>query len=118
MSEEETSNQPPAFWQGDESTGAQISQWERDRWETFLAQISPSSGDAGVLGNFPEATEQELEQKVQQLLGLLAEKDEWTEALEEELQLKEQEIINLNKEITWRDWGIGPPAPLRPPSPN
>ncbi len=123
---------PPALWQGDESTGAQIAHWERRRWAQFHAAIvsATSSSDAGVLGNFPqeaqqELKEQELKQKVEQLIGLLAakdallaEKDEWTEALEEELQLKEQEIINLNKEITWRDLEIGPQAPLRPPSLN
>ena len=98
--------------------GPQIAHWERHRWATFQAQVASSTGDAGVLGNFPQDIEQELIQKVEQLLELVAEKDAWSEALEEELQLKEQVIVNLNKELTWRDWGIGPPSPLRPPSPN
>ncbi len=110
------SNPLPEGWEGTTNFGPLIPQWERSRWKVFFAQIATSatsSGDAGVLGNFPQEVEQELRQEVQRLLDLLAEKDEWTEALEEELQRKEQVIMNLHKEITWRDLEIGPESPLR-----
>lgn len=94
--------------------GPQIAHWERSRWAKFQASIATSSGDAGVLGNFPEG----LELEVEGLRSQLATAEEWSAALEEEVQRLEQTITNLNKELTWRDLEIGPPAPLRPPSPN
>ena len=96
--------------------GREIPQWERHRWEVFFAQIATSatsSGDAGVLGNFPQELEQELKPEVERVLALLAEKTEWSEALEEEVQRLEQIIKNKDKELAFRDWGIGPPSPLR-----
>ncbi len=64
---------PPALWQGDESTGAQIAHWERRRWAQFHAAIvsATSSSDAGVLGNFPQEAQQELkEQELKQKVEL------------------------------------------------
>jgi len=137
--EEETNNQPPSFWQGDESTGAQISHWERQRWAQFHAAIATSSGDAGVLGNFlPPEVEQEhrqveeaLREEVELLVAMhakdaerfkamdakkdakLAFETERREEVEEEFQKQEQVIQDLVNNIDWRDWRIPPPSPLR-----
>lgn len=118
---------PGALWQGDESTGWQIAQWERRRWEQFHAAIATSSGDAGVLGNFlpPEVeqehrqVEQTLRQEVELLLAMYAKKDaklafetERREEVEEEFQKQEQVIHDLVNYIDWREWRI-PPRPIQ-----
>lgn len=99
MPEDETSNPPPydpssMFWEGDTSTGAKISQWERDRWERFLAQIVSATSDAGVLGNFPEG----LEQEVERLRSRLTSAEGWNADLEAKVQELEQKIGNLGED--------------------
>ena len=102
-------NLPPG--NGSFDYGPLIAHWEHRRWESFHAQIvaATSSNNAGVLGNFP----QEVEQEVELLKGQLASEKEWSAALEEEVQRLEKKITDLHKEITWRELEMGPPAQWR-----
>jgi len=133
--EDETSSQPPydpgsMSWESTTNFGPHIAQWERDRWEVFLAQIAipgTSSGDAGVLGNFPEEVEQEhrqveqaLSKEVEQLKAMLAQVDskydakltfetERREEVEEMFQEQVQVVRDLYNQIDWIEWRIPPP---------
>lgn len=123
MPEDETSSQPPndpgsMSWESTTNYNPRIAQDEHRRWATFLAQIATSSGDAGVLGNFPQEVEQEIEllkaihaKEFKEMdarnIAKLAFETERTEEAQEEVLKQRQVIENLLKRIF-------PP----PPSPN
>ena len=122
MPEEEM---PPG--RGNIGYSPQIGHWERRRWATFLAQIATSTGDAGVLGNFPQEVEQERRQEVEQALrqeierimamhakmdAKLAFETERAEEYQETVLKQEKVIENLQKDNDRHEWRIPPPPPL------
>jgi len=134
MPGDETSSQPPndpgsMSWESTTNYNPRIAQDEHRRWATFLAQIATSSGDAGVLGNFPQEVEQEVERlmaihakEIERLKEMHAQMDakkdaklafetERAEEYKETVLKQEKRIENLFKDFDLHEWRIPPPPP-------